>query len=646
MCEPGRVFVLGDFLQNKKTVIYGAGSTGRKLYDQLIGKGIEVVAVVDKNADSLEKTFFCPLITPESFFYNHFSHDFIFIANVSATAKSEIREYLMENGIEKDMILCLKENFYDGIREYQMKDDPDAAFHQLIQANENVKGNVDVTEQFQIWMSVYYRNLTDKELFKNKVKDEFYYNSSNETKIMLGLYLFELNELDAAGMRHLVKCISELKEKDYDWRYFLTIQIPGMELNQNKLLYKGLGAERRALWKRSLEYFLPNYMPCKGMVRRKEGKIAILVPNFLGPDHAPAMIYRMMANTLTHAGKQVKIFVISEYAGEKSFGFLSLQKGLTEQELSLWDEYNRNMLDKEVKIEYIAENDISGLLGKAIHEVFDFCPQYVIDATNERSPISGILYKYFPVLCYTTTANTAGTFFTKTTASVFEFNEEIAPYQVTLPYFLMTKGESESYNKGERLGIPEDSFVIVTVGRRLYSEMDQDLVDCVDEMLKRNPNMYWLLVGNTEVEKYFDSKETVDRIRIVPYENDLSALYRLCDVYLNPDRTGGGFSMMFAMQQGVAVAALKKNYCGGSGGVRWLGEEEAIDGYYAELCQHIEKLYKCPDLLAERKKVMQKIIHKKCNTVKWCSALCDALDEMERCFEQGDNNSFIHETKR
>ena len=200
MCEPGRVFVLGDFLQNKKTVIYGAGSTGRKLYDQLIGKGIEVVAVVDKNADSLEKTFFCPLITPESFFYNHFSHDFIFIANVSATAKSEIREYLMENGIEKDMILCLKENFYDGIREYQMKDDPDAAFHQLIQANENVKGNVDVTEQFQIWMSVYYRNLTDKELFKNKVKDEFYYNSSNETKIMLGLYLFELNELDAAGI--------------------------------------------------------------------------------------------------------------------------------------------------------------------------------------------------------------------------------------------------------------------------------------------------------------------------------------------------------------------------------------------------------------------------------------------------------------
>ena len=78
MCEPGRVFVLGDFLQNKKTVIYGAGSTGRKLYDQLIGKGIEVVAVVDKNADSLEKTFFCPLITPESFFITIF-HMILFL---------------------------------------------------------------------------------------------------------------------------------------------------------------------------------------------------------------------------------------------------------------------------------------------------------------------------------------------------------------------------------------------------------------------------------------------------------------------------------------------------------------------------------------------------------------------------------------
>lgn len=641
MCEPGRVFILGDYLQNKKTVIYGAGATGRKLYSQLVERGIDVVAVVDRNADSLDNTFFCPLITPESFFYNHFSQDFIFIANLSKLAKSEIREFLIEKGIKKEKILYLEENFYDGIQEYQMKDDPDVAFHQLVQANENIKGNVDLTEQFQIWMNVYYSNLTDKERFKDRVKDEFYNNSSKETRIMLGVYMFELNEFDATQMRHLVEYISELREKDYDWRYFLTIRIYGMELNQNKLLYKGLGAERRELWKRSLEYYLPDYKPCKGMVRRIEGKVAILVPNFLGPDHAPAMIYRMMANTLIHMGKQVKIFVISEYAGEKSFGFLSLQKGLTEQELGAWDEYNRKMLDKEVEIEYIAENDISGLLGKAIHEVFEFCPQYVIDATNERSPISGILYKYFPVLCYTTTAGTSGTFFTKTTAAVFEYNEEIAPYQVTLPYFLMTKEESESYNKGERLGIPENSFVIVTVGRRLYSEMDQDLVDCVDEMLKRNPDMHWLLVGNTEVEKYFDGKETIDRIRIIPYENDLSALYRLCDVYLNPDRMGGGFSMMFAMQQGVAVAALKKNYCGGSGGVRWLGEDEAIDGYNAELCKYIENLYKCPDLLEEKKRVMQKIIQKKCSTVRWCSALCDALDEMERCFEQVDSNSFL-----
>ncbi len=644
MREPGRIFILDDYLQNKKIVIYGAGATGRKLYNQLVDERIDVAAVVDKNADSIENTFVCPLITPESFFYNHFSqysYDYIFIANASPASKKEIREYLVQNDVDEKAVLYLEENFCDGIREYQMKDDPEKLLHQLIQANENIKGNVTATEEFEIWMRIYYDSLTDKNCFKDRVRHEFYNNHSNETRIMLGLYLFQLNELDVAGMQRLVKYISELQEDHYDWMYYLTIQIYSMELNQNKLLYKGLGADRKALWKRILDYYVPDYISRSEVVKRTKEKVAILIPNFLGPDHAPAMIYRMMANNLRYKGKQVKIFVISEYAGEKSFGFLSLQKRLSEEELRAWDEFNRGWLYKDIEIQYITENSISELLSKAAHEVCEFSPQYIIDAMNERSPISGILYRYFPVLNYATTAGTLGTFFTKTTSTIFEYNEEIAPYHVTLPYFLMTKEESACYSKGERLGIPEDSFVIVTVGRRLYSEMDQELVDCVVRMLKRNRKMYWLLVGNTEVEKYFNRIETDNRIRIIPYEEDLSALYRLCDVYLNPDRIGGGFSMLFAMQQRVVVAALKKNFYGGSGGVTWLGEDEAIEGHYKELCEYVEKLYEFPEFLAEKKKRMRKIIHEKCSTERWISVLCDILDETEQSFEQGESNDAV-----
>lgn len=630
MQELGRIFVLDKYLQDKIIVIYGAGLTGRQLYSQLIDRGINVVAVVDKNADMIKNSFSCPLINPEIFFYNHFSYDFIFIANVSVTAKCDIREYLKENGIEKEKILDLEENFYDGIQEYQMKDDPDMVLQQLIQINKNIIGNIELTEQFQIWMQVYYSKLTDKDEFVNIIKQEFHNNNSNETRIMLGLYLYELKELDTDGMRHFMRCLSKLNEKNYDWLYFLTIQGYCMEVTQNNLIYKELGADRKALWRKILLYYCNSDVPLLDKIRRKEGNIAILIPDFLGENHAPAMIYRMMANELSNEGKKIKIFVISEYAGQKSFGFLSVQRGLSVTELSAYDQYNRKMLNQDVEIEYIAEDSIFALLSTAVNEVINFCPQYVIDAMNERSPISGILCRYFPVLCYATVTGTSGTFFTKTTVNIFEYNKEIAPYQVTLPYFLIEKKEAVSYDKKERLGLAEESFIIITVGRRLYSEMDQELANQVVEMLEKNPNMYWLLVGNTEVEKYFDKKDIGNRIIIVPYEENLTALYNLCDVYLNPDRTGGGFSIMFAMQKEVVIAALKKDLYGAA---RWVGEEELIEGGYEQLCEYIEKLYQSHKLLCEKKKRMREIIYEKCSTKKWTLALCDVLDSMEKSFE-------------
>lgn len=638
MKKAGRRFILCDYLQNKKIVIYGAGDTGKTLYSQLLDKGIDVVAVVDQNADFLENTFFCPLHKPEIFFNSHLLFDFIFVANASVVAKKEIKEYLIENGIGEKSILYLEENFYDGIREYQMKDDPEEALHQLIQANENIKGDVSLTKQFHIWMNVYYNNLTDKEEFKNKVKYEFHNNSSNEVRIMLGLYLFELKELDAVEFRKFVEYVSKLSTDQYDWMYFLTVRIYHMEFVQNMLI-KGLGAERRALWKRILEHYGLYDMLKSYTVRRTEGKIAILVYNLRGPDNALALIYRMMANNLVHIGRQVKIFVISALAGKKSFGFLSLQDGLTEQELSAWDGYNRKMLDKAVEIEYISENNILGLLSKAVNKILEFCPQHIIDGLNQINPVSGILYKYFPVIYYSVAASTSGTFFTKTTANVFEYNEEIIPYHITLPYSFIEKSEPVSYNKSERLGIPEESFVIVTVGNRLYAEIDEKLINRVIEILQEHEKMYWILVGNIGGIKSADNIEKMgNRVKFISYEENLSALYKLCDVFLNPDRIGGGFSMMFAMQQKVVVAGLKKNIFGGDGGVTWVGEDELIEGHYKELCEYIVKLYESPKLLKEKKEKMWEIIHEKCSTERWVTALCDALDSTEQAFLRGENN--------
>ena len=66
------------------------------------------------------------------------------------------------------------------------------------------------------------------------------------------------------------------------------------------------------------------------------------------------------------------------------------------------------------------------------------------------------------------------------------------------------------------------------------------------------------------------------RIRALPTRDDLPAVLRCSDIYVNPPRMGGGFSVAEAMGEGLAVATL-----GGSDGGDKVGALAFpdLDGY-------------------------------------------------------------------
>lgn len=637
--EPGRRFLIEDYLNNKRVVIYGGGATGQILYNQLLKKSINVVAVLDKNAECLQNIFSCPLIKPEDLLRN-ISFDYIILASALIVSRREMKDCLTKNGVDESQICSLRETFYDGEREYQIWNDSKQMLNQLIQANENMKENFELTVQFQWWMQWYYDNLTDPSGYIESIKEIFKQHDSVETRIMLGLYLFQLKELDVFGMKQLVNDILKLPEKQYEWGYYLCSRyLCYMEHEQEKILYKGLGADRKKMWKKLADYYFPTDKLSAVMCEREEGKVAILIQYLVGPNHSPSIVCRMIAEALYSLDKKVKIFVVLAFTKQKSYGFMSAESASWYKDSCAWVEFNRQEVSPQIEIEYIAEDDLSKLAGKVIDSVLAFRPQSIIDVTDEASFASPILWKYYPILNYALRPCTSGTFFEKTTVGVFEYNKEIESYHVDVPMIPIFKSATVSYNKKDRLGIPEKSFVIITVGNRIYTEIKQELVDYVVNMMKRNTDMYWLLVGDMRVSKYFSGKEEVcDRIQIISYEEDLVALYKLCDVFLNPDRLGGGISMRLAMQNEVVVAALKKDI---QGGARCVGESELINGGYRELCGYIEKLFKSSTMLAKKKKEMKRIIEKKYDIKKWASALCGILDDMEKSFVAKERGHYV-----
>ena len=102
----------------------------------------------------------------------------------------------------------------------------------------------------------------------------------------------------------------------------------------------------------------------------------------------------------------------------------------------------------------------------------------------------------------------------------------------------------------KEFGIPEDDFVLVTVGIRLDTEIDDTYIKNIITTFKWGTHI--VFAGYFEryasyCEKYPELKE---HSTFIGYCNDILALMEICDLYVNPKRLGGGFSIIEAFHEG------------------------------------------------------------------------------------------------
>lgn len=131
----------------------------------------------------------------------------------------------------------------------------------------------------------------------------------------------------------------------------------------------------------------------------------------------------------------------------------------------------------------------------------------------------------------------------------------------------------------QALGLPEDAFVLVSVGFRLNAEIAGDWAARMQSFLETHPQSWWLLVGSGPALPPALAKQST-RIRALAPRRDVRGVYRACDVYLNPPRMGGGFSVAEAMAEGLPVLAFSDS----DGGAK-TGEHALVDAdsYFAKL---------------------------------------------------------------
>lgn len=102
----------------------------------------------------------------------------------------------------------------------------------------------------------------------------------------------------------------------------------------------------------------------------------------------------------------------------------------------------------------------------------------------------------------------------------------------------------------KELDIPENKFILVTVGIRLDTEIDDEFIETVQKSFRWGTHI--VFAGNFSRYEYFCNKYSELQINstFIGYCEDILALMEICDLYVNPRRLGGGFSIVEAFHEG------------------------------------------------------------------------------------------------
>lgn len=128
--------------------------------------------------------------------------------------------------------------------------------------------------------------------------------------------------------------------------------------------------------------------------------------------------------------------------------------------------------------------------------------------------------------------------------------------------------------KRSYFGILEDDFVIGIIGNRLDSDMSDEFILLMDKILMKQ-KAHFLIIGEVkDVERIKKGVSQSENLHFTGSPRQAALIMKLCDIYCNPRRNGGGRSSFEALVQGVPVITLKY------GDVYYTcGEEFAVDTY-------------------------------------------------------------------
>ena len=345
-------------------------------------------------------------------------------------------------------------------------------------------------------------------------------------------------------------------------------------------------------------------------------KILILTDVLLTHKHSPTLMAIHISEILTDLGYKVELMPMDNYSNILwEFPVFRPIYDLSDWRSSIFKDYHKKACPPKVTIEYTDIVDGKERMQKEWDKIVVFSPDLIIDWCGNPSIISCIYSQYFPTLYLPTSGCQSSSYFTYYGVGSHDMFMEanniyhsVEPEkEVSAPPFQVIPKAQCKYERDTYPQAPlgQSDFVLISVGNRIGTELTEDFIDIVCEKLLTKQNIKWLIVGGQNdylSQRYIELLET-NKIIYIPYEDDLPALYQICDVFLSPKRQGGGVSAFWAMYYGLPIAQPISVQ---ADAITIMGRENAVGETYEQITEYILELWKNPDKYAEASNKMRK----------------------------------------
>ena len=322
---------------------------------------------------------------------------------------------------------------------------------------------------------------------------------------------------------------------------------------------------------------------------REQGKVLVVTHGFLGENHPVSRsALERCVSLQRNMGKQVQLVSTGEDSTmENAIPLYHLETrnrneqfngrtvyGYGDEEISIYQQHNPadNLDGVQQLLEYvIAEN-----------------PEFVV-YVGEQSVIADLINNFCPVLAVSTTFSVIQRTHTEfvmvgRTVSGAERTQSYGEIIEALFTFRL-KGKKHTYTRDE-LGFPEDKFILAVVGTRLDDDVSFEFLNEMKEVIENG--CYLLFIGkynqySQHCEKLQWLKENSKALGMV---SDVTGILECTDLYVNPYRLGGGYSVAEAFDAGIpAVTISYGDVATASGENFWVKD-------YSEMKEQIRKYQK------------------------------------------------------